>query len=113
MATQLTIGAVTQRLSGQFGSSWHADGALGAGAAGDAVTGIAVAWTPTFDVLRRAMAKKQAVTPRLADWQPRPDRGEPVSLADFDPARDSVASGDLAPLDRWVLDAFARTLASW
>ena len=31
------------------------------------------------------------------------------ALADFDPARDAVAPADLAPLDRWVLDAFART----
>jgi len=31
------------------------------------------------------------------------------ALADFDPAKDAVAVEDLAPLDRWVLDAFART----
>ncbi|HEX7553799.1 MAG TPA: isoleucine--tRNA ligase [Geothrix sp.] len=31
------------------------------------------------------------------------------ALADFDPAKDAVATADLAPLDRWVLDAFART----
>ncbi|NTW85696.1 MAG: class I tRNA ligase family protein, partial [Holophagaceae bacterium] len=31
------------------------------------------------------------------------------ALADFDPVRDFVAPADLAPLDRWVLDAFART----
>jgi len=31
------------------------------------------------------------------------------ALADFDPVRDAVAPADLAPLDRWVLDAFART----
>ncbi|WP_306591968.1 isoleucine--tRNA ligase [Geothrix sp. 21YS21S-4] len=30
------------------------------------------------------------------------------ALADFDPAKDSVAEAGLAPLDRWVLDAFAR-----
>ena len=33
------------------------------------------------------------------------------ALADFDPAQDAVAPADLAPLDRWVLDAFARTTA--
>ena len=33
------------------------------------------------------------------------------ALAGFDPAKDSVAPADLAPLDRWVLDAFARTTA--
>ncbi len=33
------------------------------------------------------------------------------ALADFDPARDAVADSDLAPLDRWVLAAFARTTA--
>jgi len=31
------------------------------------------------------------------------------ALADFDPVKDAVAPADLAPLDRWVLDAFART----
>ena len=31
------------------------------------------------------------------------------ALAEFDPTRDAVAPADLAPLDRWVLDAFART----
>jgi len=31
------------------------------------------------------------------------------ALADFDPVRDAVAPADLAPLDAWVLDAFART----
>ncbi|HEY3400826.1 MAG TPA: class I tRNA ligase family protein, partial [Geothrix sp.] len=30
------------------------------------------------------------------------------ALADFDPAKDAVANQDLAPLDRWVLDAFGR-----
>jgi isoleucyl-tRNA synthetase len=30
------------------------------------------------------------------------------ALADFDPASDGVAPADLAPLDRWVLDAFGR-----
>jgi isoleucyl-tRNA synthetase len=33
------------------------------------------------------------------------------ALADFDPARDAVAAADLAPLDRWVLGAFARATA--
>jgi isoleucyl-tRNA synthetase len=33
------------------------------------------------------------------------------ALADYDPAKDQVAAEDLAPLDRWVLDAFARTTA--
>ena len=31
------------------------------------------------------------------------------ALEGFDPAKDAVAPADLAPLDRWVLDAFART----
>jgi isoleucyl-tRNA synthetase len=31
------------------------------------------------------------------------------ALAEFDPAKDVVATADLAPLDAWVLDAFART----
>ncbi|HJW71734.1 MAG TPA: isoleucine--tRNA ligase [Geothrix sp.] len=33
------------------------------------------------------------------------------ALSDFDPAKDEVAPADLAPLDRWVLEAFARTTA--
>jgi isoleucyl-tRNA synthetase len=33
------------------------------------------------------------------------------ALADFDPAKDAVAVADLAPLDRWVMDAFARATA--
>jgi len=33
------------------------------------------------------------------------------ALADFDPVRDAVAAADLAPLDTWVLGAFARTTA--
>jgi isoleucyl-tRNA synthetase len=31
------------------------------------------------------------------------------ALADFDPVKDTIAAADLAPLDRWVLEAFART----
>ena len=33
------------------------------------------------------------------------------ALADFDPAKDAVATAELAPLDRWVLEAFSRTTA--
>lgn len=53
----LTVGDVATRLSKRFGSAWNAQSALMFGTTDTAVTGIAVTWTPTFDVLRRAAAR--------------------------------------------------------
>lgn len=57
MAAQLALSDITQRLGAQFGPGWTPDAAATAGAAG-AITGIAVSWTPTIDVLKRAAARQ-------------------------------------------------------
>lgn len=87
MAAQLSVGALAQRLSKQFGSSWHADEALGFGTASTPVTGIAVTWTPTLDVLRRAAAKRQNLVLSLEPpfWNGKATEGRPVGMAELAP----------------------------
>jgi hypothetical protein len=77
---------VTQRLSTQFGPSWHAE-ASDSGAPGEAVTGIAVTWSPTFDVLRRAVAKRQNLILSLEPpfWNGRAIEGNPAGPAQLEP----------------------------
>jgi putative NIF3 family GTP cyclohydrolase 1 type 2 len=87
MAAQLSVDTVTQRLGAQFGSSWHADPALGFGAAGSSVSGIAVTWTPTMDVLRRAVAKRQNLILSLEPpfWNGKAIEGRPVAQEQLEP----------------------------
>lgn len=84
MATQLSVDGLRQRLGVQFGPSWRADEAS-TGAA--TVTGIAVTWTPTLDVLRRAVAKRQNVILSLEPpfWNGKAIEGRPVELAQLEP----------------------------
>ena len=50
----LTVGEIMRRLGQQFGSAWDPGAALSFGSPEAAVTGIAVSWTPTLEVLKRA-----------------------------------------------------------
>ena len=54
-----TVKEITDKLTKQFGSAWKGTDKLVSGKPETAVTGIAVTWTPTMDVLARAVAKKQ------------------------------------------------------
>jgi putative NIF3 family GTP cyclohydrolase 1 type 2 len=87
MAAQLSVSVLTQRLGTQFGPSWHPDEALGFSAAGDSVSGIAVTWTPTLDVLRRAVAKRQNLILSLEPpfWNGRAIEGRPINPALLEP----------------------------
>jgi putative NIF3 family GTP cyclohydrolase 1 type 2 len=56
---QLTVADIASRLSQQFGPAWGMADGLSFGALEAPVTGIAVTWTPTMEVLKRAAAKQQ------------------------------------------------------
>jgi hypothetical protein len=86
MAAQLTVGALTQRLAAQVGPSWPADEAMVFNAAGDSVTGVAVTWIPTFDVLRRAVAKRQNLILSLEPpfWNGKAIEGRPIGQAQLE-----------------------------
>jgi len=57
----MTAQEVALRIEEHFGTAWKSSGADGfkAGEPKTVVTGIATAWTPTFDVLRQAVKAKQ------------------------------------------------------
>jgi putative NIF3 family GTP cyclohydrolase 1 type 2 len=57
----MTAQEVTLQIEEHFGTAWKSSGADGfkAGNPKTVVTGIATAWTPTFDVLRQAVKAKQ------------------------------------------------------
>ena len=85
MAAQLSHGVVAQRLAERFGGSWRPDpGVSGADAA---VTGIAVTWTPTFDVLRQAVARQQNLILSLEPpyWNGKAIEGKPAGPAELEP----------------------------
>lgn len=88
MAAQLTVGDVSARLAQQFGANWAVDKALGAGSDGTVVTGIAVTFSPTYDVIARASAKRANLVVSLEPpfWSgPAPDNSRPPGPAELEP----------------------------
>jgi hypothetical protein len=83
----LLVGDVANRLSKQFGPVWPATGALMFGAAEAEVTGIAVTWTPTLDVLRHAAAKRQNLILSLEPpfWNGKAPEGRSPGKAELEP----------------------------
>ncbi len=84
---QITVADVASRLSKQFGPTWDATSALPFGAAEAAVTGIAVTWTPTMEVLKRAVAKQQNLILSLEPpfWNGKAPEGRSPGKAELEP----------------------------
>ena len=92
---------VIDRLSKNMGPAWKSTDTLKAGSPDAAVTGIAVTWSPTLDVLRKAVANKQNLILSLEPpyWNGRaPDAGgrgpaaDPVNNATYKIKNDFITS---------------------
>lgn len=83
----MQLSEVTRRLASQFGPTWNADTSLVFGQSTAEVTGIAVTWTPTLDVLRRAVAKKQNLILSLEPpfWNGKAPEGRSPGAAELEP----------------------------
>ena len=86
MAAQLTVSALEARLAAKLGSSRPADPA-GTNGATDAVTGIAVSWTPTMEVLRRAVAMHMNLILSMEPpyWNGKAIEGRPAGPEQLEP----------------------------
>lgn len=82
-----TVSSVAERLSREFGSTWQAGAGLAYGTPDAAVTGIAVTWTPTLDVLRRAVEKQQNLIVSLEPpfWNGKAPEGRSPGQAELEP----------------------------
>jgi hypothetical protein len=77
----ITVKDVADRLAKQFGPDWKPDGSLSVGSPTATVTGIATSWSPTMDVLSRAVAKKQNLVLSMepAFWTGKPAEGRSMN----------------------------------